>query len=53
MPANCVIEPTHEISSTVNGPLDKGVSLDCNVCSAGDNQPRPHPTDIVARFPYE
>lgn len=42
------IEPSHEASSTVTGPLGNGVSFDRKTGSAGDSHPSPHPAQTVA-----
>lgn len=50
MPKSCVNDPSQEISSTDNCPVVNGVSSDCRVTKAGDNQPRPHPAPTVAKL---
>lgn len=49
-PPRCINDPTQEISSTVNGPVDNGLSFDSSVRSAGDSQPILQPIDNEAKL---
>lgn len=44
------IDPIHDASSTVTGPLDNGVSSDRKIGNAGESHPKPHPAQTVAIF---
>lgn len=45
-----IIEPSQEISAIVTGPDSSGVSSDCRIESAGDNQPIMTPCENIIVF---
>lgn len=49
-PPNGSIDPIHEISLFVNGPVKSGVSSEANCGNAGDVHPTVHPRESVIKF---
>lgn len=50
MPPRAVIDPIHDISSIVGGPVISGVFSDANCGNAGDDQPDVHPWVNAIKF---
>lgn len=50
MPPTHIIEPIHESSSTLSGPLERGESFDSSNKMLDDSQPVDVPYEIVKRF---